>query len=71
MLNVTPRARRKSEPGSGTAAAGPRKSVALSTLPTTPEKLPVSRREIWFVEKSVSGMEIFIVLGVAPPGPST
>jgi hypothetical protein len=65
-LSDTPAASKKIDVGSGTAAAEGRKSVALFALPTTTEKLPVSSSAIWLLEKSVSGMESVIMLGVEP-----
>jgi hypothetical protein len=54
------------EPGSGTAAAEGRKSVALFRLPTTTEKLPVSARGTGSFAKSDNGIDRESVLGVEP-----
>src|SRR5690348_48244 len=59
----TPNDRRMRDPGSGMAAE--RKSVALFTLPTMTEKLPVSRA-IWLLEKTDSGIEKDNMLGFEP-----
>jgi hypothetical protein len=61
-----PAARRIKDPGSGTTLFGARKSVALLTFPTITEKAPVSRRLIWLLEKTDSGIDRDMVLGVEP-----
>jgi hypothetical protein len=65
-LRDRPIPRRTTDAGSGTDAADGRKSVALFTLPTTTEKLPVSARETGSFAKADNGIDRESVLGVEP-----